>query len=264
MHSHRFGFTLIEVSIVLVIIGLIVGGVLSGRELIEAARGRQQVSQIQEYTVAMTAFQSKYKGLPGDISIDDAVRFNLYCDSCGDYDGIEGLFNGDGILKGYHAAAVRNAFLFPEPALFFAQLSSAGLISGTYTFTGGGVAYPGVDFPAAKIDKSVGILPITPYSWGGIWLAFCPTAGGYYFGWLSQACPTTPVKPMHGHYIDSKMDDGVPSSGIVRAGKLTSVPDDQSVEVDDDPASNCVIDVSGSAYNINDGEGRCRIFVRLQ
>jgi prepilin-type N-terminal cleavage/methylation domain-containing protein len=264
MRSYQTGFTLIEVSIVLVIIGLIVGGVLSGRELIEAARGRQQVSQIQEYTVGMTMFQSKYKNLPGDISIADAVRFNLYCDSCGDYDGIDGLFNGDGILKGYHAAAVRNAFLFPEPALFFAQLSSAGLIPGTYTFTGGGVAYPGVDFPAAKIDNSIGIIPITPYSWGGIWLAFCPTAGGYYFGWLSHACPTAPVKPAHGSYIDSKMDDGVPASGIVRAGKLVSVPDDQGVDPDDDPTNLCVTDVSGSAYNMSDNQGRCRIFVRIQ
>jgi prepilin-type N-terminal cleavage/methylation domain-containing protein len=59
-------FTLIEMSIVLVIIGLIVGGVLVGQSLISAAAVRAQISQIERYQTAVNAFRDKYSGLPGD------------------------------------------------------------------------------------------------------------------------------------------------------------------------------------------------------
>ena len=60
------GFTLIELSIVLVIIGLIIGGVLVGRELIAAAEIRQQIGQIEKYNTAVSTFRLKYNCLPGD------------------------------------------------------------------------------------------------------------------------------------------------------------------------------------------------------
>jgi prepilin-type N-terminal cleavage/methylation domain-containing protein len=258
------GFTLIEISIVLVVIGLVLGGVLIGRELIEIAKGRQQISQIQEFNAAFITFKGKYNYMPGDMPTAVADSFGLYCDSCGDYDGINDVLNGDGVYKGYHNSAARFAFLVPEQAVVFPQLAGAGLIGGSYSLSGGGVAYPGIDFPASKIDKSIGILPVTPIDWGGVWLAICPTAGGYYFGWLSQACPTTPVRPADAYYLDSKMDDGIPATGTVRAGKLVSVPDDQGIDPDDDPATLCVTDAQGTSYNVQDGQPRCRVFVRIQ
>ena len=60
------GFTLIELSIVLVIIGLIVGGVLVGQDLIKAAEIRATVSQVEGYNSAVNTFRLKYNGLPGD------------------------------------------------------------------------------------------------------------------------------------------------------------------------------------------------------
>src|SRR5476649_123700 len=65
--SSRAGFTLIELSIVLVIIGLIVGGVLTSRDLIAAAQIRAQISQIEKYQTAVNTFRGKYGYLPGDI-----------------------------------------------------------------------------------------------------------------------------------------------------------------------------------------------------
>jgi prepilin-type N-terminal cleavage/methylation domain-containing protein len=66
VQKHTGAFTLIELSIVLVIIGLITGGVLAGRELIHAAEVQRQVKQIQEYELAFNTFRGKYNCLPGD------------------------------------------------------------------------------------------------------------------------------------------------------------------------------------------------------
>jgi prepilin-type N-terminal cleavage/methylation domain-containing protein len=63
--SHS-GFTLIELSIVLVIIGLLVGGLLVGRDLIKAAEIRSSLSQLEQFQSAVGAFRLKYNCRPGD------------------------------------------------------------------------------------------------------------------------------------------------------------------------------------------------------
>src|SRR5947208_13835939 len=60
------GFTLIEIAIVLVIIGLLLGGVLKGQELITAARVRNLAAQLDGVKIAYLGFQDRYRALPGD------------------------------------------------------------------------------------------------------------------------------------------------------------------------------------------------------
>src|ERR1700752_3577159 len=62
------GFTLIEIAIVLVIIGLLLGGVLKGQELITAARVRNLISQQDGVKAAYFGFLDRYRALPGDYS----------------------------------------------------------------------------------------------------------------------------------------------------------------------------------------------------
>jgi prepilin-type N-terminal cleavage/methylation domain-containing protein len=62
----KSGFTLLELSIVLVIIGLIVGGVMTGSELIKQAELKSAVTDFQNYHTAVNAFKLKYNALPGD------------------------------------------------------------------------------------------------------------------------------------------------------------------------------------------------------
>ena len=81
--AHRtYAFTLVELSIVLVIIGLVAGGILVGRDLIHSAENRAYVGQLQSYNVAVNTFKTKYNCLPGD------------CANATDY--FAGTLNGNG------------------------------------------------------------------------------------------------------------------------------------------------------------------------
>ena len=71
------GFTLIELSIVLVIIGLIVGGVLTGQDLIRAAEIRATIGQYEKYNTAVNTFRTKYNGIPGDLLAASSTSFGL-------------------------------------------------------------------------------------------------------------------------------------------------------------------------------------------
>ena len=63
----KAAFTLIEISIVLVIIGLIVGGVLVGRDLIRSAELQTIITDKNKYITAVNTFRTKYNELPGDM-----------------------------------------------------------------------------------------------------------------------------------------------------------------------------------------------------
>src|SRR4051812_2089092 len=66
MASSRHAFTLIELSIVLVIIGLIIGGILVGEDLIESARQRKFISEVDQIKASVNVFKVKYNYWPGD------------------------------------------------------------------------------------------------------------------------------------------------------------------------------------------------------
>ena len=95
--SHKAGFTLIELSIVLVVIGLIVGGILVGQDLIKAAEVRAQIGQINEYNTAVNTFRGKYGYLPGDIPDPYATQFGFQ--TRGAY---PGQGDGDGMITAYN------------------------------------------------------------------------------------------------------------------------------------------------------------------
>ncbi|MEQ1589486.1 MAG: prepilin-type N-terminal cleavage/methylation domain-containing protein [Gallionella sp.] len=66
MKRNQSGFTLIEIAIVLVIIGLLLGGVLKGQELINSAKVKNLAGDFKNIPVAIYGYQDKYKATPGD------------------------------------------------------------------------------------------------------------------------------------------------------------------------------------------------------
>lgn len=70
------GFTLVEIAIVLVIVGLLVGGVLRGQELINSARVRNILDQQTSIQTAYTSFLDRFKAIPGDMSAAQAALIN--------------------------------------------------------------------------------------------------------------------------------------------------------------------------------------------
>lgn len=176
------GFTLIELSIVLVIIGLIIGGVLVGRDLIIAAAIRSQISQIEKYNSAVNTFRNKYGGLPGDLNTSLANQYGFYATNC---DGSSGKRDGNGAVEGYDAVGGFSATqLGGETELFWMDLGVAGLVDGqfgkgtttiTCTSASGGMPMSGAAalgqyFPNAKIGlgNNVYVYSSNGYNYYGI------------------------------------------------------------------------------------------------
>ncbi len=163
MHSNlriACGFTLIELSIVLVIVGLIVGGVLVGRDLISTASIRAQLTQIEKYQQAVNTFKVKYNNLPGDIPSADANQLGLQ--PRGIY---AGQGDGNGIIEGVwtNAAASNTGWSMGagETLMFWVDLSTARLIDNSFTSASSTIVVSGLIpttglnryYPEAKIGQ---------------------------------------------------------------------------------------------------------------
>lgn len=225
--SHKLGFTLIELSIVLVIIGLIVGGVLVGQDLIRAAEVRAQISQIEKYNTAVNTFRGKYNALPGDIKDPDASSFGFAPRGTQ-----PGQGDGNGLMEGYWVANKYGYCISGgETAMFWVDLTTANgvnvdLIDGAFSAAsptaGAAVAAANLSayFPAAKVGGGNYI-----YVWSGGWSG---NDGNNYFGlstvvdvsngcYPSAALNNASIPVQLAYSIDKKIDDGFPQSGNVMA-----------------------------------------------
>ena len=123
MRKGQQGFTLIEIAIVLVIIGLLLGGVLKGQELIQNARVRNIIAQQEGIKSAFFGFQDRYRGIPGDYLVANANTnipgANMVCGG-----------DGDSLIETTTTTGS------PEFICAWYHLSRAGFVTGSYTGTG--------------------------------------------------------------------------------------------------------------------------------
>ncbi len=215
----QLGFTLIELSIVLVIIGLIVGGVLVGQDLIKAAEIRATVGQVEKYNSAVNTFRTKYNGIPGDLLEAQVTAFGLCAGGINCTSGGTGLGDGNGLIQDTAGSTLPVG----EPLLFWQQLSVASLVDGslgTALTTGGAIATggtPGQYLPLAKLGR------------GNYWIVGSDSGTNYYAlsnitGITTTAYTVAPgLTPIESYNIDVKLDDGAPNTGIVQARSGTAV-----------------------------------------
>lgn len=213
--TKKSGFTLVELAIVLVIIGLIIGGVLTGADLIKAATIRSSITDMEKFNAGVTTFRGKYNGLPGDLTASRAVEFNLAAGGDANSTGLAGLRDGNGVIEGGAAAATA---LNGETALIWKDLGATGLIAGTYTAIGTAVG-PAAAVTAANVGT---YLPGTRLRDSASYYAYSVTGRNYFYIGTIAAVITTGavtatngVTPLEAKGIDEKIDDGAPTSGTV-------------------------------------------------
>jgi len=125
-YSKQKGFTLVEIAIVLVIVGLLIGGVLKGQEMITNAKLKRIESDNAGIAAAMFSYQDRYLQLPGDDSGAED-RFTVY--AAGDPVNGDGSGTIDGLWNVASTGDITLA-LTAETNMFFAHLRAAGLIPG--------------------------------------------------------------------------------------------------------------------------------------
>lgn len=201
-YKETAGFTLIEISIVIVIIGLIIGGVLVGKDLVKSAEIRAAVSEISAIQAGILVFKNKYNALSGDMR--DATSIWPGATSNGDGDGFfetsDSAQDQEGGYLWHHMglAQVYKTFTRPNAANFsnIPGINTPQILPGT--------AATGQRRNQTSTHRRYGST-----------LNYIQL--GKYNGASGGSITCAAVDSMTAHAIDSKYDDGVPSSGKVLA-----------------------------------------------
>lgn len=229
--SRRSAFSLVELSIVLVILGLLTGGILSGQSLIRAAELRSVTSDFTRYSTAIRTFQDKYFGLPGDLATAtqfwgsaggngaDATCYAVASTTTTTCNG-----NGSGRLLLTDGVTDSSA---PEWYRASQHLANAGLIEGSYTGTRDQAprgATPGKNVPRGRLSQtgftfmSLDAISSDPAWWAGRY-------DGFSFGVSTSTVESNgpALKPEEAWNLDTKLDDGKPAYGMVRSIKANGL-----------------------------------------
>ena len=221
------GFSLIEMSIVLLIIGLIVGGILKGQDLLESARLKSIISQINEFRLAANVFYDKYDALPGDFAeAQESIHHTLR----------NGNNNGKIEGRGLNAQGEGH-----EALSFWTHLALAGLIADPGPIPASGLARFGEGAPASKMGGGFTIQFTPDPSLEGHWFVL-----GQENGDKGDAALLT---PQQAYTLDRKMDNGHPLQGKVQARD----------GADQSPGS-CV---SHGRYNLQNKKPACVLYIQF-
>jgi len=175
------GFTLVEIAIVMVIIGLLLAAVLKGQEMITNARAKNIENEYNGIVAAIYSYQDRYRALPGDD--DKADRFTDIA-TCTDLCG-----NSDGTIDGVFDSPTANI----ESRLFWLHLRNAGLITG---------ATNNQEQPINTLTGIIGVSTgLTAAGISGTFVAF------------------TKIPQNIALIIEARLDDGQSASGRIRGLK---------------------------------------------
>ena len=182
------GFTLVEIAIVLVIIGLLLGGILKGQEMITQAKTKNVISDFSGIATAYHGYQDRYRALPGD----DAGAATRWAAAPAAVSG-----NGNGAIAGAYNADCGAAPA--ESCQWWDHLRRAGFIAGN------GISQP--------LNTAGGMIGVQTGD----------TAGGAALGGLTGLLLCSANLPDKiAIAVDTQMDNGLSASGTVRATLQTA------------------------------------------
>lgn len=193
MKQQQTGFTLIELAIVLVIIGLLLGGVLKGQELINSAKVKNMASDFKNTQVYIYGYQDKFRALPGD---DRSANTHLTGGTNANAATI-----GNGLINGLYDSTTAS----DESVLFWQHVRLAGLAAGP-TVVGADGYYPtnadGGRIGIQSVSTLVAVTPISAVNTTGISGAYVVCSEGILGKFAKQ--------------LDGTLDDGNGSTGSMR------------------------------------------------
>ena len=192
MKRNQSGFTLIEIAIVLVIIGLLLGGVLKGTEMINQAKIKNVIADFNGVQAAYYGYQDRFKRIPGDDSGANARWSTIPASSSGD---------ADGQIGGSYNSPVASP---TEANFFWLHLRAAGFLPGALT------APDGYAQPTNAVTGMLGVE--TGPGTGG--------STGFGLSGLIICSANLPAKIAMA--VDAQLDDGSAITGQVRGGLQTA------------------------------------------
>lgn len=262
--TRKSGFTLFELSIALLIIGLLSAGILIGKHLIHAAKVRAQIKQVEQYSLAYNVFRNKYGCIPGDCA--KGAQFGL--GSSGNGNGFlenSYIYPGPGAFYNGGLDRSSDGYLDFEQAGFFNHLKVAGLIPVDISLVARGYPEaklaPGKGFVAASdYDPVIKTVPDAftiqskSYLGEGQWQVALYFSIGWPdapdTSWAPDATEREWVNDQHGLFtpvdmfsMDSKIDDGNPQTGKLLAATVSWTSQgggDDGYCLDNTPHSNTI------------------------
>ncbi len=260
-HRNKAAFTLVELSIVLVIVGIIIGGVVGGKTILRSAELRSVGNEFNSFKIGVTTFADRYKGFPGDMR--NATSFwgdnAAQCADAGVDNGVPGTCNGDGDKQIDAPAAASSA---GEAFTFWQHLALAGLIEGNYTgISGTGGAQH------STINVNVPDSRVTGGAWSIVYIGpgFTGDTEAYntFYGntihlgtIVSGSSALAPLlTPEEAWSIDSKFDDSRPAYGNI----IARFWDDACATAID---GNSAEDDLEALYNTQDESVQCALYFR--
>ena len=193
MKSQQSGFTLVEIAIVLVIIGLLLGGILKGQELINSAKVKNLANDFRVIPTYIYAYQDKFRALPGD---DNQVTNHVGATAQAGTGGS----TGNGVIEGAWNADETGTV---EANIFWQHVRLANLAAGQTT--------PGAGF--APINAVGGRIGVSSATSGQVQING-PTPPGPMTG-SYQIC-SAGILGRFAKQLDIQMDDGNTQTGSMR------------------------------------------------
>ncbi len=252
--TYKKGFTLIELTIVIVIIGLLIGAVLTGKTLIRESEIRASISQIEQIKSALNTFRVKYNCLPGDCAYATDF-FGIDSNAC-PAGGGSGTCNGNGNGK---ISDINYSDNGQEVYRLWQQLGSgySDLIPGKYTGVYTSAAFKfrpsaGVNAPVNKLGQNgaMRIYNLDNYSGGSNF--FASNYKHVLELWGSGTITSPVVTPAEALSIDAKYDDGLPGYGNIMSYRNSLLPNCLTTDV-----------VSTARYDPSYTSINCGVFFKM-